>query len=521
MTEREKKLLDQVEKLVKSNAALTKENTLLREKVDLLIRKLFGSKSEKIDPAQLELLLEGLAPKKPQAADAQEDAPAADDLNLPPSKKPARKERKPRLPEHLPVEDTILDPEEVKANPGAWRQIGQEITEQLDYHPGRFTRKRLIRRKYVPRHALDGAPLIAKLPQSLQEACLATPALIAEIIANKYGQHLPFYRQEQSFKQRFGVEISRQNMINWEALACDWLKPLYHLTRRSLLGTDTLQADETPIRYLEPGTGKSHQGYLWAYRDARTGTQFFDWKTTRASTSLSGILQADEEAKRTGLSDFQGILQSDGYSGYQAYAKTHPGIELAACWAHARRKFDEAKTASPRITGWILRQIGLLYQIEARLRETRAGPALREAIRQSQSVPIYNRIGKALEKLKPRYLPQSLLGKAIQYTLGLWPRLGIYLGNGRVEIDNNLTENAIRPTAIGKKNWLFFGSADSGWKAALIFTLAGNCKRLGIDFHAYLKDVLERLPAMTNHQVHQLLPENWLKEKQAATRLAS
>jgi len=184
---------------------------------------------------------------------------------------------------------------------------------------------------------------------------------------------------------------------------------------------------------------------------------------------------------------------------------------LAACWAHARRKLHDAREQAPRLTGWLIGQVRLLYAVEARLRAARAGPVLRQVRRAGESRMIYQRIGKPLALLRARkgILPKSPLGIAIRYLSGLWPRLGVFLRDGRVELDTNLVENAIRPTAIGKKNWLFVGGEESGWKAAVFYTLIANCRLHGIDPHEYFRDVLTRLPGYTNHQVAQLLPAAW------------
>lgn len=507
--DRERQLLDEIARRDERIALLERENELLRQKLDLVIRKLFGAKSEKLDPSQLELLLGDDPAKKPEAAG---DAPAAELSTLPLSKVKRGNVRKPRLPEHLPVEESVLDPEPVKACPAAWRCIGSEVTEQLDYRPGRFLRRRLIRRKYVRVADKSAPPLIAPLPPALQDGCLATPGLIAEIIVNKYAWHQPLYRQESIFLARHGVTIPRQTMMNWEALAAGWLKPLHRLLQEKLLAAGYLQADETAVRYLEPGNGKTKTGYFWVYR-ARDGTLLYDWRPSRAHDCLDHVLYLEHPGQEPRY--FQGILQCDGYAAYETWrgvaAQRGQIVELAACWAHARRKVHEALADSPRLAGWLLRQIGLLYAVETRLREKRAGPALREAIRCGESRMIYLRIGKALAILRRRrsILPQNPLGQAVRYILGLWSRLGVYLRDGRVEADTNLVENDIRPSAVGKKNWLFIGGEDSGWKAAIFYTLIGNCRRLGIDPHAYLKDVLERLPSSTNRQVADLLPAAW------------
>ena len=212
--------------------------------------------------------------------------------------------------------------------------------------------------------------------------------------------------------------------------------------------------------------------------------------------------------------DFTGTVQCDGYSAYPAFAGRRAGkITLAGCWAHARRKFHEALESSPRTAGWIVRQIQHLYRIEKDLRARHAGPRLRAAVRAHQSRPLIARLQRALTRLKlsRRHLPQSPLGQAIDYALGQWAALGVYLADGRIEIDNNLVENAIRPTAIGKKNWLFVGAAEAGQRGAILYTIIESCRRRGIDPPAYLRDILTRLPTATNWQVKDLVPEAWAK----------
>jgi hypothetical protein len=256
-------------------------------------------------------------------------------------------------------------------------------------------------------------------------------------------------------------------------LAADWLKPIYDHIRTGVMAGGYVQIDETPIEYLEPGNGKTKLGYLWTTcRPAED--VFYWWNTSRAATSLEAIVPVD----------FKGTLQCDGYLGYQSFANSRNGrITLAGCWAHTRRGFYEARQEAPRISAWLLRQIQNLYRIESSLRELMAGPNLRAAVRAHQSRPIVERLGRALVRLKARgqFLPKSLLGQAIDYALGQWPTLQVYLNDGRIELDNNLVENAIRPTAIGKKNWLFVGIADAGQRGAIIYTLVENCRRRGLN----------------------------------------
>ena len=477
-------------------STLQKENSLLRQKIDALCRRVFGSSSEKIDAAQLELLLQMV--NRSDAAEAKTAAPVEK------TSEPVRprKERSPRVPENLPVVEQVIQPQEVIEQPDQWRLIGQEVSEQLDYEPARFLRRRIIRKKYVHVTDPDRAPILAPLPEKLLERGVAGPGLLAHILVSKYCDHLPLYRQEQIFAQRYKINLPRQTLANWVELCADWLLPIYEQIRTGVMAGGYAQVDETPVAYLAPGNGQTKQGYLWT--TCRPGGDvFYRWETSRGAECLERLVPRD----------FKGVLQSDGYSAYGAFIKTRDGIELAGCWAHARRKFHEALEQSPRPAGWVMRQIQHLYRIERVLRESKAGPKLREAVRSHQSRPIVGRIKKALVVFKAsrRHLPQSLLGQAIDYALGQWTTLEVFLRNGKVEIDNNFVENAIRPTAIGKKNWLFMGEAGAGQRGAIIYTLIETCRKRAIDPYAYLKNILTRLPTLKNTQIAEITPAAWAK----------
>ena len=503
-TPREAELLEIIRQKDEQIARLEREAELLRQKVDFILKKLFGAKSEKLNPDQLLFLLQGEEPGKDSAPEASEAEIGRCEKASP---KP-RKERETRWPENLTVVETVLDPEPVKVDPQAWRLIGEEVSEQLDYEPAQFIRRRLIRRKYVLRREVDAVPIIAPLPAMLQERCTVAPGLIAQILIGKYCDHLPFYRQEQIYKIRHGVWLPRQSMTRWAELAADWLKPIYEQIRTGVMGGGYVQVDETPIEYLDPGHGETQLGYLWAYSKPG-GDVLFDWQISRASTCLDEIIPVD----------FAGTVQCDGYGAYPAFVKRRDeAIKLAGCWAHVRRKFHEALDQSPKTAGWLHRQIQHLYRVEASLRERDAGPRLRAAERAWKSAPVQERIHRALIRLKTsrRYLPQSLMGKAIDYALGQWPTLEVWLTDGRIEIDNNLVENSIRPTALGKKNWLFIGEAEAGHRGAILYTVIESCRRRGIDPLAYLRDVLTRLPSMTNWQIKEVTPEAWAKSNRSS-----
>ena len=429
-----KQLLEENRELKTALENERKENVLLRQKVDLLIRRIFGVSSEKLDPSQLDLFLlqTETTPGKSEAS------PALEEADPQPSRRRAPRNQE-RLPEDLPVVEQVIDPAEVMAQPEQWRCIGSEVSEQLDYEPARFLRRRLVRRKYVSRqHPLD-APVIAELPPVLQERCTVAPGLLAQIIVSKYVDHLPLYRQEQIYWTRHRVWLPRQNLARWMELASDWLKPIYQCIRTGVMAGGYVQVDETPVGYLEPGHGKTKTGYFWT-TSRPGGDAVYQWEISRSASCLDKVLPVD----------FRGTVQCDGYAAYASFARNKEHIQLAACWAHARRKFYEARDQDPRIANWLLRQIGHLYRIERKLRDNRSGPQLRAAVRAHQARPIYQRLHRVLTrlKMKRRYLPRSGMGLALDYTLNLWTLLGIYLEDGRVEIDQNLCENAIRPTAL-------------------------------------------------------------------------
>ncbi len=477
------------------------EIKLLKAKLDALARRVYGRSSERLDGGQLQLLFEGLEEIAQAQAAALEEPPPHDDDKSP---RP-RPERGPRVPTHLPVREVIIDPEEVKACPEAWTCIGQEVTEQLDYTPASFVRLRLVRRKYVHRQDRHLPPLIAPLCPTLQERCLAAPSLLAHSMVARYRDHLPWHRLE-SIYAGLGVPVSRQTLCNWSGMAADAVQLVLKEIRQDVFAGGYVQIDETPIEYLVPGNGQTKMGYLWTVSHPQREQLFFQWHTSRAAACLQELVPQQ----------FAGIIQCDGYSAYDSFARSEGRagkITLAGCWAHARRKFFEAKDYTPD-AAWALGRIQALYQIEAQLREARAGPAERQAVRHAQSRTILEELHQQLTQhhRSHKHLPQSLMGKAISYALNQWASLLVFLEDGRIEIDNNLVENAIRPSAIGRKNWLFIGDAQAGNRAATFYTLIGNCHRAGVDPQAYLQDLFTRLPAMTNQQVKELTPAAWARE---------
>ena len=471
-------LLEQVARRDEVIARQGAEILVLKQTIDALCRRIFGTSSEKLDPAQLELMLGGDLAKKAPAADPADPGPAAE---IPAHKKAPKKTRAPRIPEHLPVIREELDPPEVLLNPAA-------------------------------------KPFINPLPPSLQDRCIATPGLIAEVIDNRFVCHLPYYRQAEMFA-RMGVNLHRKTLCDWALLASDWLSIIYREIQYEHWRALYRQIDETPIDYLQPGSGKAQTGYLWT-SNIPGGTVFYHWHDGRDAKGMTGLFEKtatpeDPQPVDPKILPLLRIIQCDGYVVYPSWAKDKAWIKLMGCHSHVRRKFFEATEQSPRLVAWILRQLAHLYQIEKRLRETKAGPALRQAVRAAESCMIHRRLRKAIDKLALRrsILPKSKLGKAISYAINQWSNLETYLGDGRVEICNNLVENAIRPTKLGAKNWLFVGNEMSGQKCAILYTIVENCRRLGINPKEYLADVLTRLPAMLASEAASLTPAAWLKAR--------
>jgi transposase len=500
---------------------LQEENRLLRRKIDALIRRYYGKSSEAFDPAQLELIVAGLMAGAQPPSEAELNAVARKPAPQP-RQRPARRLS---LPADVPTERVVLEPPEVQQQPELWKQIGEEVTEEWDYTPGQFLKRLYVRPKYVrregvvpalvsplavpPEVAESPAVVIATLPPRLIEKGLPGAGLLTHVLISKYADHLPLYRQEKIYEQRHGVKLPRQMLAEWVEHGAFWLRPIYDEMKRGLLAGGYLQADETPIRYLDPDLpGAARQGYLWTY-SRPGGDVIFDWQTSRGRAVAEEFLKS-----------FGGLLQTDGYCVYENLAAGRRGLVLVGCWTHARRKFVEALEEDRR-AAWVVRQLGQLYQLESRLRSARAGPAGRAAARAADARPVLRRLEHMLRHWQPQVLPRSLLGEAIGYALERWEALCRYVLHGEVEIDNNLIENAIRPTAIGKKNFLFIGHPDAGWRSAVIYSVLGSCRRYGVDPHEYLRDVLRRLPAMKISEIAQVTPAAWARAKRTAANRAA
>jgi transposase len=464
-------------------------------RVAQLEQQLYGPSSERRTPESTlskEQVLLSLFP--PPA-----EAPATKEVVVPSTEAP---EPRPRRQFAIKTVETVterLEPEE-KVCPHCGKEkceIGCEKSERFEYIPAKVVRHEIIRPKLACKCGRAGVS-IAPLPPSLVPQGSADSSLVAQVILAKYVDHLPLYRQQQIFA-RLGVNLPKSTLGDWVRHGATGLQPIVCEMKRQLLAGDYVQADETPVNVMDPDVkGKTVKGYLWVM--GRPGQNVvFEFHPGRGKA----------EAKKL-LDGFQGYLQRDGYSAYSSLVK-EPGQKLipVGCWGHVRRKFIEAEPDHPVHAPPFIDELRKLYWVEAVARERRLDPDERKALRQEKSRPILERLLPELEKALAQNLPESPLGKAARYCSNEWVALNRYLEDGRLEIDNNLTENAIRPSAIGKKNWLFIGHPEAGWRSAVIYSIVVSCQRRGLDPAQYLTDVLRRLPAMKQSQLATLLPENW------------
>lgn len=396
------------------------------------------------------------------------------------------------LPDHLPVEEIEIYPE---GDLSEMVCIGKQVTEELELEPARFFIKRYIRYKYAPKDS-DGV-VIGELPERVIDKGIPGPGLLATILVDKYVDHLPLYRQRQRF-HRENIPIARSTLEGWARQAMEQLAILYEHLLEDTKTQGYLQADETPIKVLESrNKGSCHQGYYWVYHNPINGTVLFDYQPTRGAPGPKRILDG-----------FKGYLQTDGYAVYKKIG-ARTGVTHLACWAHARREFEKAldndKGRAETALGWIQQ----LYGVERRAREQNLAPARRKQLRLEHSLPIINQMGKWISGQAKQVLPKSQIGKAMYYSISRWEELSGYLHDGILEIDNNLVENAIRPVALGRKNYLFAGSHKAAQRAAMIYSFFSICKSHQINPCQWLTYVLENIMSTKYNNIRELYPQNF------------
>jgi len=464
----------------------------LKHELAQLKRLIFGARSERFVPEsneeQLTLFEEAPVETAPEPEVVQTHTR---------KRKPVRQ----ALPDHLPREVIVIEP---AVDRSALRKIGEEVTETLDYRPARLIVIRRVRPKYV--NPKTDEIIIAQLPARAIDKGIAEAGTLAHVVIEKYVDHLPIYRQVQRFK-REGIELPRSTLEGWVAAVANLLEPLHKRLAQLVLKSGYIQADETPIPVQDPAKaignkkGKTHRGYYWVYhapggdKGSPLKLVVLDYQRGRSRDGPAKFLQG-----------YRGALQSDGYAAYDGFEKQ---LTLYNCWAHARRYFFEAQDNAKELAEHALLEIGKLYAIEREIRE--ATHEERKQVRQERALPILTRFKQWL-KQNPG-LPKSSWGKAVNYTLSRWDKLTRYTEDGQIEIDNNLVENAIRPIALGRKNYLFAGSHDAAQRAAVIYSLVATCKKHEVNPQQWLSDVLRRIPTHPHKQIDELLPHLWHNSK--------
>lgn len=477
------------------------------ERLHLIIKKLqrsqFGRRAERLDQDQMQLGFEDLGGDIARVEATLPRAPAKA------AKIESRIDR-PSMPAHLPREEMRIDIAQ-QACPccgGELHRIGETVSEMLDHVPARLRVIRIRRPRYGCRAC--GTIHQAPAPERPIAKGMATPGLLAHVLVSKYCDHLPLYRQSQIFA-RHGVELDRSTLANWVGGAVWWLEPLQARLADHVFASQTLFADDTPIPVLDPGRGRTKTGRLWVYaRDDRP------WNGPEPPAAVY-FYSPDRRAERPAshLAQFKGVAQVDGYPGFDRLP-AGGDIQLAACWAHARRRFYEVHqaTGSPAAAE-ALKRIAELYAIEAAIRGQTA--ASRHGVRHTESRPLVEAMKTWLEAELGRIPPRGGLADAIRYALTRWNALGRFLDDGCTEIDNNTVERAIRPIALGRKNHLFAGSDGGAQRWATVASLIATAKLNDVEPFAYLKDVLERMSnGHPMSRLDELLPWNWGRMQAAA-----
>jgi transposase len=468
-----------------------REIASLRHQLDVLCQRLFGKKSEKVDPRQLQLALAQLS---------NEPGPLSEPVEMDSGETPVRGHarrpptgRRP-LPSHLPrhrVEVDISDADKVCACGHGKTRIGESVSEKLEYQPASFVVIETVRAKYACPHCHDGVVEAPAPPQALEKS-LAGEGLLAHVVVSKYVDHLPLHRLEGIFA-REGIDLARTTLCGWVADVASALAPIGAQLRREITAANYLQTDDTSVTVLDD-RGGSFKGRLWTYLDPWGRQVVFDATATHEGNGPEQF-----------LSEFQGALQADAYAGYDRLYESGRVREIG-CWAHARRRFVEALMTDAQAALMVAR-IQQLYQVE------HAGADLdhdaRRVLRHEQSVPLLTQIENVRQDLARTVLPKSPLGDAVRYLTNQWTVLQRFVEDGRLAIDNNRAENQLRTVAVGRKNWLFAGSFEGARRAALLYSLVQSCKLVDVQPFDYLKDVLLRVATHPHRLIGQLTPKRW------------
>ena len=508
--EQEKKSLEQ------ENKSLEQEKVSLLQQLDYWKKRFFGRMSEKkhlpLDPNQLSLFSsEELAQMSPDEKE-QIEAEAQKQEEIITKTVKVRKQPKRRNLDTagLTVIENHLYPEGCTDPNGklldSYVEIGTETSDRLEMvapklYVQRTIRHKVISREDMDRNAEDRTIRIAPLPSTPIEHGMAGASLLADIILGKFLYHLPFYRQINRFRE-FGLRLPTSTIGDWYEKSVESLNILYKLLRQQVMSSEYIQVDESVVPVLDNEKHKTRKGYEWCVRDGLTGSLFF-WYD-RGSRS--------KKTARELLGGYRGTFQSDGYEAYEQFCGVH-GVQGAACWAHARRKFVDALKENQKLATQAIVMIGKLYEVERKADEAGMSVDQRRELRQKEAYPVIQLMERWCVDTYTEVLESSLIGKAIAYTYSLMDRLAVYVNDGRINIDNNLIENAIRPLALGRKNWLFCGNDASAYRAAIVYSLIASCRAADVDPRQWLENVLVEIPSRrkTGQSMEDLLPSEYAR----------
>jgi transposase len=465
-----------------------------------LTRQLFGQKADKLSPEQEEQLkevtrdLEEESQRPPPISRQCLEEELAGKENQPKERRSRKRHPFPVVLERITV---TLEADLPPCPPGGvYRKIGEEVTEELDFIAAKLILKRTVRPKYAASWS-EGGIVIAPLPPRLFPQSKLGLGLAVFITLSRFDDHLSYYKLEQNFRERFGVVISRQQMVQWIEQIALWLQPIYNLMWELMKAGDYLQIDETTVKVLDPEVkNKAATGWLWFY------------SVPGADVIVEFSPSRGQAAPKKRLEGFSGTIQADAYEVYPCIQRDLPGIQRLGCLAHSRRRFYKAALEGDRQAIWFIAQIRRLYRIEKESRQM--SPEERRKYREEKRArEIWEEMKARAAELKPQLLPQSSLSKALSYFLEEYEPLLGYLRDGRFEIDNNLCENSIRAIAVGRKRWLFLGHPEAAWRSTVIYSIIMSCRQRGINPQDYLTDVLGRLPSMKASEVIDLVPARW------------
>ena len=470
--------------LAEENLLLRQENAFLKEELAQLKRLIYGSKKERFigtDTAQVSLF---------ESDDQEVESAESEEITY--TREKATKTGKAKrllLPVHLLRKEEIIEPEGLDKENSI--PLGQKVTEVLEYTPGKFYVRRIVR----PTYKQEGKIITADLPALPIPNGNAGASLLAFLLVSKFVDHLPYYRQVQIFK-RDDIKIAESTITGWFNQVCRLLEPLYEHMLAQIGQTRYIQADETPIPVQSSHKkGATHKGFHWVYHLPQEGVVIFDYQKSRGRNGPQDILK-----------NFTGCLQTDGYAAYDELGKNKDIVHLG-CMAHARRKFEQAQDSDQSRASYVLTVIQELYAIEREADQNQLTDEQRFNLRQEEAKPILKEMKTWLGEHYTQVLPKSSIGKAIGYTLRQWDKLCRYTENGSWKIDNNGVENKIRPVALGRKNYLFAGSHQAAQQAAMIYSFLGTCKINKVEPLKWLKTTLEKIPDCKVNQLQNLLPK--------------